>query len=128
MKAFSYGTKPKFINIVLFICSDFNSMVISGVIKLRAGQNISIWLHSSLDMSYSISQDSLFSVVFLSPLTSIYGSAAQLMLSESISQNNKDASGWKKIQNWKTTRTNTAPGIFRNGKTTIKKETTAVDK
>ena len=91
-------------------------MVISGVIKLKAGQNVSVWLHSSLDQSYSISQDSLFSVVFLSPLSSIYGSATQLMLSESISQNIKDASGWKKIQNWKTSRTNTAPGIFRHGK------------
>lgn len=101
-----------------FLSSDFNSLVVSGVVHLRAGQNISIWIHSSLDMSYSISQDSLFSVVYLSPFNSIYGSAAQLMLSESISQNNKDASGWKKVQNWKTTRTNTAPGIFRNGKET----------
>lgn len=91
-------------------------MVISGVVHLRAGQNISIWLHSSLDASYKISQDSIFSAVYLSPFTSIYGSAAQLMLSESISQNNKDASGWKKVQNWKTTRPNTAIGIFRNGK------------
>jgi len=51
----------------------------------------------------------------MSPIDSIYGSAAQLMLSESISQNIRDASGWKKVLYWKSARGNTAPGVFKQG-------------
>ncbi|XP_066915773.1 uncharacterized protein [Clytia hemisphaerica] len=95
--------------------NDIYSMVISGTLKLRAGQNVSLWLHSALDESFSISQDSLFSIVYLSSFNSIYGSGAQLMLSESISQNMRDSTGWKVVQNWKTSRSETAPGIFKQG-------------
>ena len=83
--------------------------------RARAGQNISLWLHAEKDSSFSISQDSQFSVLFLSVANSIYGAGAQLMLSESNSQNIKDATGWKKILYWKTSRPGSAPGVFKLG-------------
>ena len=87
----------------------------TGVIHANKGENISLYLHSSGDLSFSISQDSSFSVIYLSSSTDTYAYGMQLMLSDSISQKVKDASSWRKVRYWEDQRKNTAPGVFKKG-------------
>lgn len=90
-------------------------MVTGGVVKLNKGDTLSVFVHATVDNSFSISPDSSFSVIYLTALDSIYAAGMQLMLSESIVQSVKDASSWKKVRYWVTNRANTAPGVFFHG-------------
>lgn len=104
--------------LLFLLFSDFYCLVTSGVIKATEGQNISVWIKATGDNSYGVSQDSTFSIVYISALDSIYGSAASLMLDRSISQAKKQATGWKKALYWRKARPYTAPSVFQIGKMT----------
>ena len=86
----------------------------SGLVSVNAGDNISLYIKSDGDASYSISQDSFVSIVFVGPNNNFYSSGMQLMLNPGINQQ-QSAADWLKVKNWESSRINTAPGVFSSG-------------
>ena len=90
-------------------------MCLGGTVQVNAGQNVSIWIHSTTDNDWSISQDSSFSIVLISALEDSHASGIQVALNTVISQVVSSATSWKKIMYWKSSRAETAPGLFNTG-------------
>ncbi|XP_065683122.1 uncharacterized protein LOC136096490 [Hydra vulgaris] len=60
--------------------NDFYSLVVSGLVLVNAGDTIALYIQSVADPSYTISQDSFMSIIFISSTNNLYSSGVQLML------------------------------------------------
>ena len=77
---------------------------------------ISLYLEGKGDALYSISQDSSFAVVYLSPLDDYYTQGMQIMLQPLISQAVDKVTTWHKVRYWTHVRpATTAPRLFSQG-------------
>ena len=77
---------------------------------------ISLYLEGKGDALYSISQDSSFAVVYLSPLDDYYTQGMQIMLQPLISRVVDKVTTWHKVRYWTHLRpTTTAPRLFSQG-------------
>ena len=96
--------------------SDYYSLTITGVIKANKNEKISLYLEGKGDALYSMSQDSSFAVVYLSPLDDYYTQGMQIMLQPAISQAVDKATTWHILRYWTHQRpATTAPILFSQG-------------
>lgn len=96
--------------------SDYYNMETSGVVSLKRGDVITLWVESKLDANYVINQDSHFSVIMLSEAGGRYASGGQLMLHPAITQRETVMNTFMKVIGWVSNRPQTAPGLFLTGK------------
>nr|XP_047131310.1 uncharacterized protein LOC100203610 [Hydra vulgaris] len=94
--------------------NDFYSLVVSGLVLVNAGDSIALYIQSVADPSYTISQDSFMSIVFISSTNDLYSSGMQLMLDPTLDQQ-QSASDWSKVKYWQSNRVRTATGVFSSG-------------
>ncbi|XP_065643565.1 uncharacterized protein LOC124805807 isoform X6 [Hydra vulgaris] len=94
--------------------NDFYSLVVSGLVLVNVGDSINLYIQSVADPSYTISQDSYVSIVFISSTNNLYSSGMQLMLDPTLDQQ-QSASDWSKVKYWQNNRVSTATGVFSSG-------------
>ena len=88
----------------------------AGVLKLKANQNITLWIKSKSAGTWELSEDSSCSVILAHVENNFHSSGFQAVLNPLISQSVTGATSWKLIRSWVTSRNDGQAGPFNLGK------------